>query len=502
MMKLIRIKNIVLIALTACFLSFCVIQRSPVSDSKRAYAYSWEEEKRIGKQADVQIQQQFGVYEGDVVDYVKKVGQKVLEVSHMRREDTPQKYRETEFHFRVLDSPVTNAFALPGGYVYVTRGLLAHLKNEAQLAVVLGHEIGHVAARHASQRALEQQLGQIALIGGAVAGQEFLGVPAGSILNLGSQAAQLLFFSYSRDDERESDQLGVEYAAMQHYTAADGAGFFKSLERISEQSGQSLPTWASTHPDPGERAERIPELAQHWAEKGYEQTVEGTEQYMKTIEDLVFGMNPRQGFARDGHFFHPELEFQFRYPGHWQLINQPSMVGIINEEQDAITIMQIDSKAESPRASVSTFVNQQGFEVLAQGDQNSELDGFEAIARAQTQQGENYQFYVYAVAYEGNIYRFVSYTLAERFEQYVDQFIETSTSFRDLNDHEILNIQPVELRTFRADHSAPFSDFLPDGSILPDNYPMKITAEDLAILNQVQMDERIEEGTWIKMPQL
>lgn len=140
-------------------------------------------------EADRQIQDQYGIYDHPrLEEYVNEVGRKVLEVSHMRREEADPKYRETDFHFRILDSPVVNAFALPGGYVYVTRGLMAHLQNEAQLAVVLGHEIGHVAARHASQRALEQQLGQIALLGGAIAGQELLGVPGGNILDLGSQS--------------------------------------------------------------------------------------------------------------------------------------------------------------------------------------------------------------------------------------------------------------------------------------------------------------------------
>src|SRR5699024_8842377 len=194
----------------------CTIQKSPVTGDRRAYAYSWEQEKKIGAKADKQIQQQFGVYQNKALQsYVDDVAQSVLAVSDMRDEGTPEKYRTTEFHFRVLDSPIVNAFALPGGYVYVTRGLLAHLENEAQLAVVLGHEIGHVAACHASQSAFERQLGQIALIGGAVAGQEILGIPGQQLLNLGSTATQYLFLSYSRDDERESDRLGVEYAAKQ-----------------------------------------------------------------------------------------------------------------------------------------------------------------------------------------------------------------------------------------------------------------------------------------------
>lgn len=473
-----------------------MVQRSPVTGSKRAYGYSWEKEKEIGQQADKQIQQQYGVYDDEqVLEYVKKVGQEVLSVSHMRREDTPQKYRETEFHFRVLNSPVVNAFALPGGYVYVTRGLLAHLENEAQLAVVLGHEIGHVAARHASQRAFEQQLGQIALLGGAVAGQELLGVPGGSILNVGSQAAQFLFLSYSRDDERESDRLGVEYAAMKNYEAADGAGFFSALQRISKQSGQSVPDWQSTHPDPSERANTIPELAEQWKEKGYEQNIEDTKQFMNAIDGMIYGNNPREGYTENGSFYHPDLKFQFQYPSSWQVINQPSQVVVVNEDQDAISVMQIDSESSSPQISVTDFVTQDGFTVTSQNEtSNNGLNGYEAVAQAIAEDSTRYRFYVYAASYNDNIYRFISYSVADKFAAYRLQFEKTSSSFAELSDPDILDIQPVRLQTMQTDRSASFSSFLPA------TLPMDVKAEDVAIVNQLQLDETVDKGSWIKVP--
>src|SRR5690606_25074031 len=140
------------------------------------------EEKQIGAQADKEIAAQYGIYEDEELNnYVSELGQKLVEVSHLRREDADPQFQNTQFTFRVLNSPIVNAFALPGGYVYVTRGLLAHLDNEAQLAVVLGHEIGHVAARHASQRAATQQIGQLAILGGAILG-ESLGLNGGNIL--------------------------------------------------------------------------------------------------------------------------------------------------------------------------------------------------------------------------------------------------------------------------------------------------------------------------------
>ncbi|MEX1063514.1 MAG: M48 family metalloprotease, partial [Balneolaceae bacterium] len=227
-----------LLIFSIVFLAGCAIQKNPVSGSTRAFGYSWEQELRMGEEADPEIVAQFGLYDdSDMADYVVEIGETVLSESHMRRSDTESKFRETEFTFRILDSPVINAFALPGGYVYFTRGMMAHLSNEAQLAVVMGHEIGHVAARHASQRALRQTVGQIASVGGAVLGQEILGLPGQTLLNLSSTAAELLFLSYSRDNERESDRLGVEYASMAGYEAAEGSALFTSLKRISEMHG-------------------------------------------------------------------------------------------------------------------------------------------------------------------------------------------------------------------------------------------------------------------------
>lgn len=474
----------------------CVVQKNPVSGSKRAYGYSWEQEVQIGQEADKEIQQQYGIYNNDEIQkYVETVGQEVLSVSHMRREDTDPKYKNTEFYFRVLDSPIVNAFALPGGYVYVTRGLLAHLGNEAQLAVVLGHEIGHVAARHASQRAFEQQIGQVALIGGAVAGQELLGIPGGNILNIGSTAAQFLFLKYGRDDERESDELGVEYAAMQNYDASEGAAFFESLERISEQSGQSIPSFLSTHPDPSERSKTIPELAEEWQEKGYEQNIRDREEYMNTIENIIYGQNPRQGFAEDGYFYHPELEFQFPYPESWTVINQSSMVAVVNENQDAVIIMQIDSKSNDVQASVSEFLNQEGINTVSRSSAESNgLDAYEAIATGNTQDGQKLGFYIYALNYDGNIYRFVSYTAENQFDIYSEEFMNTTEEFRELTDSEILNIDPVRLEIYQVDQTDTFESFLPD------ELPMGITAKEVAIVNQVKLGDTIEEGSYIKVP--
>lgn len=474
----------------------CKVQENPVSGNKRLMAYSWEQEVQIGKEVDQEIVGQFGLYDDqEVTDYVVELSEKILAESHMRRDDTDQQFRETEFYFKVLDSPVVNAFALPGGYVYFTRGLMAHLNNEAQLTVVIGHEIGHVAARHASQRAFQQQLGQIAVIGGAVLGQELFGLPGGSILDLSSQAAQLLFLSYSRDAERESDRLGVEYSAMTGFQAAEGAEFFTSLKRISEQSGQSIPNMLSSHPDPGEREQTIPKLAQSWSERGYEQTVVNKERYLEILDGMVFGEDPRNGFVDEGQFVHPDLEFQFPVPEEWQNINQTRQVILVSPSEDAIVIFRIDGESESARGSVQQFIEQEGITVNSQSETQSsnQFTAYQADVTV-TQEEGNLRALIYAVEFDDQIYRFINYTSEGRFENFQETLTRVPSQFDRLTDDNLLNIEPVRIQLVQTERSDTFRNFLPD------ELPMDISHEDVAIINQVDLDDTIESGTTLKLP--
>lgn len=490
------IKHSLLFLSVIVFVSSCTVQKNPVSGSSRLMAYSWEQEVQIGQEVDQELVAQFGLYDDEnVANYVTELGEIILAESHMRREDTDRQFRETEFYFRVLDSPVVNAFALPGGYVYVTRGLMVHMNNEAQLAVVLGHEIGHVAARHASQRAFQQTLGQIAVIGGAVLGQELLGLPGENILNLSSQAAQLLFLSYSRDAERESDRLGVEYSAMNGYVAAEGAEFFTSLKRISEEAGQAIPSMLSTHPDPGEREQTIPELAEEWREEGYEQTIINKEEYMSRLEGMTFGEDPRQGYAEGNMFVHPDLEFQFPIPQQWGLINQPEQVVLVSDANDAVIILRIDGEAQSAQGSVQNMIQQEGISVNSQSEAVSSgtHNAYKADVTVSQQEGD-LRAIIYAVEFDGRIYRFVNYTPVGNYSNYEDVLNRVPGEFDRLTDQSILNINPVRVQLVTTDRSGTFRSFLPD------ELPMNMTHERLAIINQVQLDENIESGTTLKIP--
>jgi predicted Zn-dependent protease len=476
----------------------CTTGVNPVSGNTRAMGYTWQQEVKLGKQADQQIQQQYGVYENaELQAYVDRIAQDVLEVSHMRRPDTPAQFRNTEFTFRILDSEIINAFALPGGYVYVTRGLLAHLNNEAQLAVVLGHEIAHVAARHASQQAARQQLTQLGVVGAGIAGGlAFGGDTAQNIMGLGGTAAQFFSLKYSRGNERESDRLGVEYAIKAGYEASEGAAFFTTLKRKRDQSGQSIPSWQSTHPDPGDREDNIQQLSSEWQQRVAAPAgkVE-QEPYYDAIERIVLGKNPRQGFTENDVFYHPDLRFRFPVPAGWQVINQPRQVAVVEPDQSAYVTFSF-SQEDSPSAAATAFAGQDGLTTIDRS--STRINGLQAerlLLSAQTQDGAEVRALSYFIAYDGNVYRFTGITTAGRYDAFRPEMERSMTGFDELRDPAKLNVEPARIDIRSANASRAFSQF-----VRPSALPDEMSSEDLAILNQVDLQQVINRGQPLKLP--
>lgn len=490
--QLLRVRYLLVVLILALTAEGCSVGTSPVSGRSRAYGYSWAQEREIGAQADQQVVAQFGVYEDPQLNaYFQQVAQRVLAESHMRRPDTDPEFRNTPFTFRILDSDVVNAMALPGGYVYITRGLLTHLDNEAQLAMVLGHEIAHVAARHASQQAFSAQLGQLGVLGGAILGQA-LGLPGGSILDLGGTAFQLLFLKHGRDAEREADHLGAEYNALNRYEIAPAAAFFHSLKRIGEKSGQAIPNWLSTHPDPGEREQTMIELDAKW-EAELDLTIVNQDEFLNALNGIIVGKNPRQGFTENGRFYHPDLRFQFGIPNGWQVINQASQVAVIEPNQRAVVLFQF-AKGNSAQAAASQFAQTQGVTVTQSGA--TTVNGKRAYmveAQLQAEQG-TFGSLSYFIEHNGQVYHMLGYTPAETYGQYANAFASAMQSFADLRDSRILNMQPMRLRVQAASQTAPFRNFVTR------ELPPEWTAEDLAIMNQVQLNQNIPAGTKLKLP--
>ena len=472
----------------------CTTDIIPATGERRYLGYSWQQETEIGKQTSKQVAALFGLYRDPKLErYVTEVGNRVLATSHLRRAVTDERFRNTPVTFVVLDSPIINAMALPGGYVYVTRGMLSHLNSEDQLAAVLAHEIGHVAARHAARQAWQQQIGQGLLLGGAILGQGVLGLPAQDILNLGGMAAQLLFLRYSREDELEADKLSIEYSSLAGYDAREVISFFQSLTRIQEKERQGMPNFLSTHPDPGDRIQRIRALT---AERRREQRATSTDSrnYLNAIDGLTLGEDPRQGFVEGNVFYHPELGFRFPVPRGFKVINQPAQVVMV-EDQNRAVIGFTSTGEKSLESASAKFLNQPGLKVIERGPMRSDgFPAFAAVADAAMKNGQAVRVLAYFIEYRGSIYNFVGYTAPQAFGAFRNAFLQTMQGFGKVEDSRILNREPVRLRLETVSRQALFKD------LIPKKLPAPMKPEELAILNQVGMNEEITPGRILKMP--
>jgi predicted Zn-dependent protease len=484
-----------LLALAFLFTPACVTERNPVTGKRQMLGFSWSQEQQIGKDADAEIVQQYGLYDDpELQAYVTRVGQKVLAESELRDPQAAAQYRETPFTFRVLNSTVVNAFAVPGGYVYVTRGLLTHLDNEAQLAVVLGHEVGHVAARHSARQAAKAQLGQLGLMAGAILGSAVLDNPqvANQLLGLSSQAMQLLMTKYSRDAEREADQLGVSWAAERGYDAAESASFFQTLKRLGEKDGLRLPAWQSTHPDPGEREQTVKMLAAKNTPPGAILS-KGEDEFLRQIDGVVVGDDPREGYVQGNTFYHPELRFQFPVPRGWKVQNERTAVMMVSPNRDAAMTFELTA-AKSAQEAAQRLASTEGLRVV--NSKATRVNGQNAMAvvgQGNTQQG-TVGLLNYFIEYSGRVYSFAGMTGAARLNSYTDEFQRAMTGFNRLTDPSKINVRPSRLAVVTVDRTAPFASFVPTSTVAG------MSAEELAILNQVQLNQTIPAGTKLKVP--
>ena len=484
------------LAALAVTLAACgTTNRNFVTGEDQRGAYTWAQEVQLGAEADPQIISQFGLYDNQALtQYVERIGNEVLQTSAYTDATTPAEIRNTPFYFRVLDSPVPNAMALPGGYIYVTRGLLAYLENEAQLAVVLGHEIGHVLGRHSSEQAARAQLGQLGLIGAAVLG----GVVGGGqvaegILNYGGVGAQLLQLKYGRGAEREADQAGVAYAEFAGYDAAEAARFFIALQRLGENSGQGgIPNFLSTHPNPGERAQTIPELAAQYDPDGTEVNAEA---YLARVEGIVLGENPRQGFVEGNTFYHPDLRFQFSFPRGWKTQNSPA--AFIMGEPNGQAVLQLTLAQEpSAEAAARKLAQTQGVQVTRSGAVTvGGYPGYRVEGTAQQQNGQ-VGFSGTFVEYGGNVYQFLGLTAANALSRYADEFRGTAESFDRLTASRFLNVEPVRLEVVTTSGRTTLQQLLRSREL-----PIGLSAEEIAIMNQVELTEPIPAGRAVKLPE-
>ena len=350
----------------------CTRVVNPATGQTEFTAMSPAQERQVGSQQHPQVVAQFGGAHADpaLQAYVTGIGARLAAVSELP---------DLEFTFTLLNSEVVNAFALPGGYVYVTRGLLALADNEAELAGVMAHEIGHVTARHSAQRYSRGVVAQ----GGVVIGSILAGILGGGaaadlVQQAGGVGAQAYLAGYSRDQEFQADELGVSYLARGGYDPAAMSSFLEKLGQNDalarklagrEDGPDPASSWFATHPRTPDRVLRAVERAS--AATAGEGRID-RERYLAAIDGMIYGEDPSQGFVRDGAFVHPALRFAFDVPLGFRLINTPAAV--IGQSRDGL--MKFDDARVPQGRSMTDYVARDWARELGSGGLRN-VDGFE-----------------------------------------------------------------------------------------------------------------------------
>jgi predicted Zn-dependent protease len=463
-------------------LSLCVVQcTTDYVTGKRTFSLvSESQEIEMGKEADPQIVAEYGVYDDPGLQaYVNGIGQEIAAVSHRPN---------LKYTVRVVDSPIVNAFAVPGGYVYITRGILAHFNSEDELAGVMGHEIGHVVARHSAEQMSRAELAGLGLQLGSVVSETFA-----KYAQYAGAGVGLLFLSFSRDQESEADLLGVEYSTTLGYNSHRMADFFKTLKTMQDQSGQSLPGFLSTHPDPGDREARVDRLTDEWQAKVKYTPLKKTRyDYLKHIEGIVYGDDPRQGFVEDGVFYHPDLGFQFPVPDKWVVRNSPGTVMVIEPDQAAFVQMTL-AQSETVEAAADQFLEKSGATVVSRGRMT--VHGREAVAITSdlTSQEGTIRLLSYFVAKAPHVYVFHGVTTPADVGKYERTLRSVAEGFQDVTDQSKLSRQPDRLSIGKARRSTTVAQALRDLGARSN------MIDELALLNGMSPDDRVEAGYWLKL---
>ncbi|NWF94438.1 MAG: M48 family metalloprotease [Syntrophaceae bacterium] len=454
---------------------------NPVTGKQELMLLSEADEIQLGRQTDSQVVQEYGIYEDPkLTAYLNDICQRLGKVSHRPN---------LTYHFKLLDVSVVNAFAVPGGYVYLTRGILASLNSEAELAGVLGHEIGHIAARHSAKQYSKAQLAQIGLGVGMIFTEK-----APLLSELAQLGVGMLFLRFSRDNEREADDLGVEYSIKAGYDASQLASFFETLERMNPGSDRTgLPAWFSTHPNPEDRLQAVRARAKEWGQKlGVRELKLNREPYLKTIDGLVFGEDPRQGYVLDHVFYHPGLRFQFPVPANWKLTNTPSRVQMVSEKEDAIILFSLAAGQSSGEAA-KTFVSKTKASVIrSEATAVNGLSSHRLISDIQSQSGV-VRVISYFIQKEKYIFAFHGLSARTVFPRYENLFDRHMRQFKELSDPKRIDVKPDRIRIRSAGVSETLEKLLRSFGV--PNEKLKETA----LLNGRKLNEVIPANTLLKI---
>jgi predicted Zn-dependent protease len=457
-------------------LASCAV--NPVTGKKELSLISEQGEIELGRETNAEITAQYGVYDPPGAGaYVAGVGKRIFPHSH--RPNLP-------YAFQVLDTPVVNAFAAPGGFIYVTRGALALINTESELAVVLGHELGHVAARHTVRRMSEMIVLQVGLAVGSALSDTFAEIAGAAGIGV-----QLLYLKFSRDDERQADALGVEYARRAGFNPARMINFFATLQRLGDMSGgSSLPGFLSTHPL---NSERIKNVSGMLTEADRSLAVR-RDAYLQAVDNLVYGEDPRQGYVEGSVFYQPTLRFALTFPQGWKVQNTPSQVTLASADGQAAFVLEAEKTAEGLKA----YAGRKSAEIKERELLNEAsltvngLAAYEQLYRVPRQDKDPLRVRLSFVRKGEYVYTLGALSAAASFDAFDGPFRGILRSFREVRDAAHLNRGPRRLKIVKAPGDRTLQAIFEAAGMPKDSWAKA------ALLNGMQVTDKPVAGQWIK----
>lgn len=479
---MLTIRSRALPVLAAALLTACAT--NPVTGKREFSLMSEAQEIQLGQEMDVQVRKEMGLYaDPDLQRYVETVGLRLARASE--RPNLP-------WHFAVVDEPAINAFALPGGYIYLTRGILPFLHDEAELAGVLGHEIGHVTARHSAQ-----QYTKATTAGLGVTLLSIFVPEARPLQNITETALGVLFLKHGRDDEVEADRLGVQYTAKTGWNPQGVAGMLNTLARLDEASGsrKGVPNWLSTHPAPADRVEKVHAFIRQAAVPVGTSGTTDEAAFLRQVDGIMFGDSPSEGIVRGNAFLHRDLRLGLNFPKGWEIQNSKTQVLAKAPDRDNFMLLQLVQNAQG---SVETIARggmaNAGFQQLDGG--RADINGLDAYVG--TYQGAveglgNVVTVAAHIVHDRNVYVFAGLAPPNQFRGVQQQFVSSIRSFRSLSAAEAENIRPNRVAVYTVRSGDTWTSIAArsgDGAIKPST---------LAIMNNYTPNQPPRPGDRIKI---
>ena len=455
---------------------------NPVTGERDFVLMSEEAELEMGRKYYSQILQSQALYQDPKIQsYVQSIGDSLAELSHRS---------DLIYRFTVLDSPDVNAFALPGGYIFINRGLMVYLSSEEELAAVLGHEIGHVTARHSVRQISQAQV--LSIISYAVAREA--GTAAGDLANIASGA---LVAGYGRDMELQADSLGAEYMAKQGYSALgmiDTISVLKEHElystEVSKRRGSNQQTYHgifASHPSNDSRLKEVIKKADSLRKDSLESN---SLNYLKRIEGMTYGDSQVAGILRKNGFYHKDLDIRLISPDNWEVLNTPnSLIFIAPEGKASLQVSVSDQvRKETPKNYLSRLTSGEVYQ-----SKELKLGGHQAFL---TLLEENFRISRIAIVFKNKrIFTFYGTTEKNGLDigEFDNQFLSIIESFRDLKATEIELTEPLLIKSYKVARGDSYSS-------LARKSPIPFDPESrLRLLNGDYPDGDLEVDAWIKI---